>query len=212
MRCFHPLYLSILSCLLIACGETTSPEVAATVNTSASESIVSVTQAGGDTTARTLAVDIQEIDLPERYYLVFRQELDLRDMNGFLAMESDALSEAFATAGLTPTGPTTALFYAWDTDRGWGDAAVALPVDADTRLLPYARISLPARLALMLEMRGSYERLSVMHYALNEALQSRGYQPVPPSIEEYIVGPADGKSPEEFITRIYYPYEIPASE
>lgn len=198
----YPIAFSLL--VLVSCGSPASPD------TPAEEEIVSVQQEGGDSTAQVLELEFRDLELPARHYLVFRQELNLLDMNGFLAMESEALALAVAKAGVQPTGYPVNLFYGWDTDRGWGDAAVAVPVTADTKLDPYVTITLPASNALMVQMEGSYERLSVMHYALNDEINRLGYKPLPPSIEEYVVGPADTDNPDEFITRIYYNYEIPA--
>jgi effector-binding domain-containing protein len=171
------------------------------------EEILSVETTGGDTTAQVLELEFKDLDMPERYYLVFRQELSVLDMNGFLAMESKALETAVAKAGIQPTGPPVSLFYGWDTDRGWGDAAVAVPVPAGTKLPPYVLVTLPATKSLMLSMDGSYQRLSVMHYSLNEEINTLGYVARPPSVEEYVVGPNDSDDPSEFKTRIYYSYE-----
>lgn len=200
MRIVFVLFLLIT---FFACAQEDAGQAGDTVE------VLSVEQAGGDTSSQVLELEFRDLDLPERHYLVFRQELDLRDMNGFLAIESDSLARKAARAGLQPSGPPVSLFYGWDTERGMGDAAVAIPVAPGTNLNPYVRISLPAGKSLMLEMEGGYERLSVMHYSLNEEIQRLGLTPLAPSIEEYVVGPADTDNPEEFRTRIYYRYENP---
>lgn len=197
------LLFSLLLFLLVACG-TDAPSDAV------QEEILSVEQTGGDTTARDLELNFFDLDLPELNYLVFRQELALQDMNGFLAIESDSLARKADRAGLESIGPPVALFYGWETERGWGDAAVGMPVGKNITLPPYVRVDLPPAKALMLEMDGSYERLSVMHYSLNAEIERLGVTPVPPSIEEYVVGPADTNNPAEFKTRIYYRYETPS--
>lgn len=200
MRLF---YLLLVCTGLYACGDVTPA-------TEDAEQIISVEQTGGDTTTRNLELAFFDLDLPVLNYLVFRQELALQDMNGFLAIESDSLARKAKRAGLEPIGPPVSLFYGWDAERAWGDAAVGMPVRPGQTLPPYVRIDLPATKALMLEMEGSYDRLSVMHYSLNEEIARRGVKPVPPSIEEYVVGPADTDNPDEFRTRIYYRYETPA--
>lgn len=197
MRLLIPLFLLLG---LFACGTDTPA-------TEPDEEIISVEQTGGDTTSVDLELSFFDLDLPELYYLVFRQELALQDMNGFLAIESDSLARKAKRAGLERIGPPVSLFYGWDTDRGWGDAAVGIPVKRATKLAPYVRINLPAGKALMLEMEGGYERLSVMHYSLNQEIARLGVKPLPPSIEEYVVGPADTDDPTQFRTRIYYRYE-----
>lgn len=174
------------------------------------EEIIATTQEGGDTSMQVMQLDYLDLDLPERHYLVFRQELSLLDMNGFLGMESEALSVAATRAGVAATGPMTTLTYAWDTERGWGDAAVALPVAAGTQLPPYVTITLPASKAIALDFRGTYDALSAIHYSLNEELMRRGVQPVFPCIEEYPVGPLQVQDPNDFETRIIYPYTTTA--
>lgn len=202
MRSWFPVSLPFSVLLVVSCGSPSPPQTP-------EEEVVSVQQEGGRTTEQSFEVEFQELDQPEQHYLLFRQELNLLDMNGFLAMESEAIATAVAEAGIKPTGYPVNLFYGWDTDRGWGDAAVAMPVAAGTTLKPYVLVTLPETKALMVEMKGSYDRLSVMHYALNEEISRNGYKPIPPSIEEYVVGPADTDDPAAFITRIYYNYEIP---
>lgn len=161
---------------------------------------------GGDTSAQTLQLEYLELDLPERTYLVFRQELSLLDINGFLAIESDSLLKKAARANIDATGPLTSLFYVWDTEQGYGDAAVALPVATGTKLSPYASIQLTRGPALAVEFVGSYERLSAYHVALGQELTRRGLKAQPPSIEEYVVGPTQTSNPTEFRTRVIYPY------
>jgi len=176
----------------------------------AEEEIISKEIAGGDTTTQVMKLDYLEMELPERHYLVFRQELAFPDINGFFGMESEALSMAATKAGVVATGPMSALTYDWDTERKWGDGPVALPVSAGTKLPPYVTISLPANKAIALEWTGTYDRMSAMHVSLDQELHRRGVKPVYPSIEEYPVGPLQVADPHDFQTRIIYAYETPA--
>ncbi|OAV45435.1 hypothetical protein A3850_013450 [Lewinella sp. 4G2] len=161
---------------------------------------------GGDTTAQSLSLDFTEIELKDATYLVFRQELSLQDVPGFLAIEADSLNNKANRGGVKAAGPMTSLFYVWEPETGTADAAVALPVEKGTKLSPYVSITLPDGPALALTMDGPYDRLSAFHYALSAELQTRGYKPVAPSIEEYIVGPLETRDAQEFKTRIIYPY------
>lgn len=174
------------------------------------EEIVSREIVGGDTTTQVMKLDYLELDLPERHYLVFRQELSFQDINGFIGMEGEALSMAATKGGVVATGPISTLTYGWDTERGWGDVAMALPVTAGTKLPPYVTITLPATKAIALEWTGTYDRTSAMHVSLDQELQLRGVKPVNPSIEEYHVGPLQVADPHDFKTRIIYAYETPA--
>ncbi|WP_173021499.1 GyrI-like domain-containing protein [Lewinella sp. W8] len=191
--------VSLLGGLLSGCTGDQAPK----------EEILSVEETGGEEQTNTLELNYEEVMLPERHYLVFQQELSLLDMEGFLAEESSALRQAARAAGVAPLGPPTSLFYKWDTDTGRGEAAVALPVTAETKLPPYVTISLPATKALSLEFAGSYDRLSAMHFALDAEMQRRGYRAQMPSIEEYPVGPQDSVEEAEFRTRILYPIQAP---
>lgn len=192
------LIFPVLLLLCFACGK--SGDV---------KEIVSKTTEGGDTTVQTIQLEYLELELPERNYLVFRQELSLLDVNGFFGMETEALSVAASKAGLVTNGPMTAFTYEWDTERGWSDVAVALPVTPDTKLPPYVNVAIPANKAIALEMLGSYSALSAMHVALSQELKRRGLKQVLPSIEEYPVGPQQTADENEFVTRIIYQYESP---
>lgn len=173
----------------------------------AEEEVIAKEITGGDTTTQVMQLDYLELDLPERYYLVFRQELAFPDINGFFGMEGEALSMAATKAGVVATGPMSTLIYEWDTERGWGDVAVALPVTKETHLPPYVTITLPANKAIALEWAGTYDRMSAMHVSLDQELQRRNLKPVYPSIEEYPVGPLQVADPHDFQTRIIYAYE-----
>ncbi|MEL7162043.1 MAG: GyrI-like domain-containing protein [Bacteroidota bacterium] len=191
------LYGGLLLFLCVACRQEKAPE----------EEILATTIEGGDTTATTTELQYLELDLPDRNYLVFRQELSFRDINGFLAMESKALRETATTAGIPTGGPYAVLTYEWDTERGWADCAVALPVAADTKLDPYVNITLPATKALALDLRGPYSAISAYHVALDQELRRRGLEATLPSIESYTVGPPEETDPANFVTRIIYPYK-----
>lgn len=168
--------------------------------------IISKEVSGGTETATSVKLNYLELDLPVRHYLVLRQELALADVNGFIGMESEALTSAAARAGVVATGPLTMLTYEWDTGRKWADLAVALPVSADTKMPPYVNIALPATKALALDVAGSYDALSAMHVALSNELNRRGHEATLPAIEEYPVGPMQVSDPHEFETRLIYPY------
>lgn len=191
------LLLVLLVLSAFACRQSPGDEV---------EVISKVTE-GGDTTSRTTNLKYLNTDLPERYYLVFRQELSLLDVNGFIGMESDILKKKVAEAGITPTGPWAVLTYEWDTERGWADVAVAVPVEKGTALAPYVTITLPATKAAGLMLKGPYDGLSAYHLALDEELKRLNLAPIYPSIEEYIIGPSETKQAEEFQTLILYPYK-----
>ncbi|MEM1359581.1 MAG: GyrI-like domain-containing protein [Bacteroidota bacterium] len=191
-----------LSLLLVwlsafACGPGAGEEV----------EIISKITEGGDTTSRTTSLKYLDTDLPERYYLVFRQELSMLDVNGFIGMESDILRKKVSEAGITPTGPWAVLTYEWDTERSWADVAVAIPVEKGTELAPYVTITLPATKAAGLLLKGSYDGLSAYHLALDQELKRLNLAPLYPSIEEYITGPSETKNEEEFQTLVLYPYK-----
>ena len=200
VRFFCLICISVLCSLFAGCG----PEPGG-------EEVIERKRVGGDTVVTDVRqLDYLDLNLPSRYYLVFRQELSLLDVNGFFGMESEALTVAAAKAGIEATGPFSVLTYEWDTERGWADVAVALPVRADTRLPPYVTIELPATKALALDLEGDYEQLSVMHVTLDRELARRGLRPRLPAVEEYAVGPLQTNDPDEFRTRLIYPYESPA--
>lgn len=145
------------------------------------------------------------VDLPERTYLVLRQELPLDNMTGFFGIESQALVEQAKAAGITATGPISGLFYRWDMEAGVGDAAVALPVAPGTTLKGYVPITLPACQAFTAEYNGPYTGIGAIHYALEAQFELQKLTPGIPSIEEYHAGPVDDVSEENFRTKIIYP-------
>ncbi|PHI20794.1 hypothetical protein CEQ90_05375 [Lewinellaceae bacterium SD302] len=150
-------------------------------------------------------VDPELIDLPERTYLVFREQLPLDNMTGFFGIESKALVEAAVAAKIKTTGPVTGLFYRWDTEAGMGDAAVALPVEPGTTLKGYVPLTLPAGQAFAADLTGPYTGLGAVHYALEAQFKLQKLKPAIPSIEEYHAGPVNGVPESAFRTRVIYP-------
>ena len=194
------LIICCFATLVLNCGTETPP---------AGEEVLSVTTEGGDSTENILQLDFLDLDTVRRTYLVFQQELPFAEMNGFLALEGRRLAEEALEANVIPTGPLTSLFYRWDTEAGMGEAAVALPVEPGTKMPPYVTITLPVTKSLALDLEGSYQRLSAFHVALGDELARRNLKPVLPSIEEYYVGPLQTRDPNEFRTRVIYPYTTP---
>lgn len=175
------------------------------------EEIIATEMIGGqpEVTAVT-ELDYEELDLPERHYLVLRQALPFAEVNGFFGIESEALMLAATRAGVVATGPLSLLTYVWDGERGRAELAVALPVAEGTELAPYVTITLPESPALALEVRGSLDQLSPVHLALDHEVRRRRVLPLLPSVEEYVVGPLQTSNPDEFVTRIVYAYAKPA--
>ncbi len=196
-RSFRTYCLLCLTYGLLGCGgDSAGP----------AEVVVATVTDAGDSISRTISLNYRAEELPERHYLILRKELSLTDMKVFLANESQALLAKAAAAGIQPLGPPSHLFYSWEPEKGWGDAAVALPVAAKVELPPYLNLSLPVTPALTLEFDGSYEALPALHYALGTELSRRSLHASKPSIEEHLVGPADSVPASNYRTRLIYPH------
>ncbi|MBC6994062.1 GyrI-like domain-containing protein [Neolewinella lacunae] len=170
------------------------------------EVVVATVTDAGDSIFRSISLNYRTEEMPERHYLILRKELSLPKMQDFLATESQVLRAKAVAAGIQSLGPPSHLFYSWEPEKGWGDAAVALPVAADVELPPYLTINLPATPALSLEFEGSHAALPALHYALGTELSRRSLHASKPSIEELLVGPADSVPVSNYRTRLIYPY------
>ncbi|MGK0452077.1 MAG: hypothetical protein ACJAXE_002749, partial [Neolewinella sp.] len=73
------LILPVTLLLCFACGK----------GGNAAEEVISTSLEGRDSSIRTLQLEYLDLELPERQYLVFRQELSLLDVNGFLGVETE---------------------------------------------------------------------------------------------------------------------------
>ena len=154
---------------------------------------------------KEISIEPEVIQLPAKHYLVLRERLPLDHMDGFFGIEFPILLDKAKAAGIQPTGPISALFYEWNTESGIGEAAVALPVPADSELPGYVLVSFPPTRAFTTDLEGPYTGLNAIYYGLEAQFKLQGLTIGLPTIEEYIRGPLDSVAEASFLTRVIYP-------
>lgn len=113
---------------------------------------------------------------------------------------------ALAKAKLAPSGPSSAVYYAWNSADSTADVVVAVPVApaAKGKLKELPIHELPASKACTIELVGGYSRLGAAHEAMDAHLARSGMEQHEAVVEEYVVGPAQEPDSARWLTRLIY--------
>ena len=123
------------------------------------------------------------------------------------------LAAALARAGVASQGPPMARFF--DTgayDPADTDYEVCLALVRDERGRTPDRVGdlpttlIPAHHAMVVRHRGPYRTLGEAHAALHRELEAVGYRLAGPVTEVFIEGPAEGRSSDDYLTEVRYPF------
>ena len=148
-------------------------------------------------------VEITEVDYAAHLYEGFRKIVRWTDIGKFS-------QESFPVLGKELdgkiAGPSTELYYTWDTVNKNTDMAACFPVSDTTKPVKDAAIiHVTASKAYMAIMKGPYSNDNEMKYhsALDRYMTEK-CQKHSVVIEEYIVGPYQEKDSTKWVTNIYY--------
>lgn len=149
---------------------------------------------------------VEVADLPERTYLVHREDISWSEMSAFFEQHYGAMYGALHNAEADMTTPPTALYYKWDTENERTEVAAAIGVaDSTVSIDGYSTTTIPAGRALKIAYYGAYEGSGDAHMALDAYAKENGYEIASPVIEEYVTDPETVEDQSEILTNIYYP-------
>jgi effector-binding domain-containing protein len=148
--------------------------------------------------------EIQEVELPERYFLAIREEINMDKLTERYAENLPAVFQACEKNKVETTGMPCGLFYSWDEETGTTDVAHCAPIAKKVSLEGYECITLPAGKVLIVDYYGPYEGSVAAHEAITKYCEEKGVEPKMPVIEQYITDPGAEPDPSKWLTKIYY--------
>ena len=148
--------------------------------------------------------EIQEVDLPERYFLAIREEINMEKLAERYAENLPAVFQACEKNKVETIGMPCGLFYTWDEESGKADVAHCAPIAEKVSVEGYECITLPAGKVLIVDYYGSYEGSVAAHEAITKYCEDKGIEPKMPVIEQYVTDPSTEPDQSKWLTKIYY--------
>ncbi|NNF36608.1 MAG: hypothetical protein HKN68_21075 [Saprospiraceae bacterium] len=151
-----------------------------------------------------LGYEIKVTDLPERNFIIRRDEVKVADMQQFYATNLGSLFQAVQKAGEEMNGMPSGLFYNTTPSNGKIDMAAGIPVEDDISIKDTGTESIPEGEGLEVDYYGDYSGLPTVHKAIEAYMKDRGLIHNAPFIEEYLTDPGQEKDPNKWLTKVYY--------
>ena len=145
-------------------------------------------------------------------YAIVKDVVNFADMDGFFNSAYPAIFGYLGENGVEAKGAPSALYYSWDTVNQQSEMAAAVaisdPMVEETTAtdIGVGEAALGANSLTYAQM-GDYDQSMASHTALGAWLEANDKTFVGPVIEEYIKGPTNAESPEEYHTNIIYHFE-----
>lgn len=156
-------------------------------------------------TASASGYSPEPLNFPATRFAMIRQQVKMTDIMPFFSQHLPLLYSETQKAAASP-GAATGFYYSWDMKNGLTDMAAALPVSAKSTIpSPIIQmVDLPASKAVVVNFRGSYERIRDAYSSLDEYVHRNNLKQKMPVIEQYISGPANEKDSSKWLTKILY--------
>lgn len=149
---------------------------------------------------------IKQIDMPERHFVINRQEVKVANMQQFYATNLGQLFGKVQAGGVEMDGMPCGLFFRMDQRDGMVDMAAAIPIKQAVSISGADSYAIDAKRGLQIDYLGDYQGVSAAHTAMSEYLRDRGYLQDHPVIEEYVTDPGTEPDPSKWLTRVSYYY------
>lgn len=157
----------------------------------------------GTETKETFAVE--EMNFPATSFAIVRQKVKWPDLLPFFAEHLPLVAQEANNAGVTP-GTASGLIYEWDEKNQLADIAAAVPVPADTKISSpiVLVVNLPASKAISVTYKGAYDKSPAVYASLKKYMADNKLKENSPSIEQYLIGPANEKDTAKWLTKVLY--------
>jgi effector-binding domain-containing protein len=147
---------------------------------------------------------IVEKGMPERNYILNRQEVKMDNIQQFYATNLGSLFNKVQTSGVEMDGMPSGLFFKWDEKAQITDMAAAIPVKKELSIDGASSLHIEERKGLQIDFYGDFNNTPLAHEAMEEYMKDHGYFQDPPIIEEYVTDPTEVKDPNKWLTKISY--------
>jgi effector-binding domain-containing protein len=147
---------------------------------------------------------ITEQDLPEKYFVMNRQEVKIENIQSFYSTSLGGLFAKVQGAGVEMDGVPCGLIFNYNTVNGTADMAAAIPIKTPLSISGTNSLDLPASPAIVLDYYGDYASTEPGHAAIDEYMKDRRYLQDWPVIEQYVTDPSIEPDPNKRLTKIIY--------
>lgn len=144
--------------------------------------------------------NIEEKEFPATTFAVIRKKVKWSDIQKFSA--AAFLTLAKATEGRR-TGTACTFYYTWEDSVQATDMAPAFALSGNDPIKNVTIVPMPATPAFTLLYKGGYAGMGKAHELLGQYLKEKG-RPLQFILEEYIVGPANERDSNKWVTNINY--------
>lgn len=145
-------------------------------------------------------IDEIQVTLEEtkpQYILHSRQRMSVEDYCKYIGK----LLELAYSQNMQISGSPMSIYHDKEFDPANNDTEVALPVQTQNQ---HTRV-LSGGLCATATCNGAYSKLPHSYAKLAEWITENGYKVISPPYEQYLKGPMESLSAEDFITQIYFP-------
>lgn len=147
--------------------------------------------------------EVAEANLPVRYYLGVRKEVNFPEIPTFFSENLPKMMGLVTEQNLTMDGAPSGLFWSYDEQAGKTDMAAAIPVTEQKKTEGAETFPVGGK-ALVIEYFGPYEATSEAHYAMDDYMTEKKLRSIPPAVEEYITDPSTEPDTMKWLTKIIY--------
>ncbi len=149
---------------------------------------------------------VVEIELGERHYITIREKIDPKTSQDFYAKNLSILLTEAKDKGAELVGSPSGLLYGWNAQTGLLDVAAAIGVkDPEPFRGTYKIMTYDPGWYISTDHYGSFKQVNAAHAALEKYKAENNMLMGRPVIEEYVTDPSSVQSPDEVLTRLYYP-------
>ena len=143
-------------------------------------------------------------DLPERNFIMSRDNISVKDIKQFYISNLGSLFNAVQKAGVEMDGMPSGLFFDFDEQKGMTDMGAAIPVADRIKIENTISLNIPEGPGLVIDHYGDYAGLTKTHHAMVAYMRDRGLINNAPVVEEYLSDPEQEKDPSKVLTKVYY--------
>ena len=146
--------------------------------------------------------EVVEGELPVKYYVGFRTELDTSEMMAFYSVHMPMVVDALKKAEVKADGPPTGLFWTWANGRT--DMAAAIAVAEEQKIDTLQIFKLEAGRTLVIDYLGAYGGMGEAHLAIEDYMKEKGLESILAAIEAYVTDPATEPDTAKWMTKVIY--------
>jgi len=141
---------------------------------------------------------------PAANYFTLRKVVELQNVPQFLSDHYPKLIQAAEKAGAKMTGHPSGFFWSFDTVALNADMAAAIQLEKQVKATDSIQVLSFSGKSLLIEYLGDYAKTGEAHLAMDEYMEEKKLQSIPPVIEEYVTDPVQEPDTAKWLTRIIY--------